>query len=83
MASKDTTKTTTVSTGFVRINRVDKLPDGVIVLVVACHDFDTYRSLPTVLEHNGRRLFGRTSWNSDRGEAYFRSYCSVAKVVTP
>jgi len=53
--------------------------EGETVLVTDCRDYDHFRTLPTVVEYNGREC-GRTGWNSDRGEAYYKSHMSIALV---
>lgn len=35
------------------------------------YTYDSVRALPKVVEHDGR-LYRRTGWNSDTGEAYYR-----------
>jgi hypothetical protein len=42
------------------------------ILVVSCIDYDEYRKLPAAVEYDGQE-FGRTGWNSDYGQAYFKS----------
>jgi len=46
-------------------------------LVVSCTDYDEYRALPAALRFEGQ-LYGRTGWNSDRGQAYYRAGHKVA-----
>jgi len=61
----------------VTVLAVEKLPDGVIVLIVPCGSYDEYRNLPHVVSREGA-YYGRTGWNSDRGIAYFRDDAEFA-----
>jgi hypothetical protein len=43
-------------------------------------DYDEYRSMPTVIEFDGR-LYGKMSFNTDTGRVAYKVGAPVAKVV--
>lgn len=53
------------------------LPDGVTVLETACADYDTFRTLPRVIDCDGY-VYGLTGFNSDQGYAYYRDDARTA-----
>lgn len=64
----------------VSVLRVEALPNGVVVILTPCADYNVFNSLPFGIEFEGG-IYGRSGWNSDRGEAYFRSDYNTAKAV--
>lgn len=42
-----------------------------------CADYDALKTLPKVVQFDGR-TYGQTGWNSDRGVAYYSTSKSVA-----
>lgn len=61
----------------IKIDLVEKFPNGITCLITTCGDYDYYASLPCVIEFEGR-LFGKTGWNSDTNNACYKSHTSVA-----
>lgn len=58
--------------GAVEILGQVHLPNGEIELIVPCEDYDVYRKLPAAVEFQGV-FYGKAGWNSDIGNAYYRS----------
>lgn len=55
-----------------------------VVLTVKLHGdrqqwYDSYAALPDVVEYEGQ-LFGKTSWNSDTGDAVYRNDAKFGRV---
>jgi hypothetical protein len=53
--------------------------DGTTCLKVRCTGFEHFMQLPAAVMYDDR-IFGKTGWNSDRGEAYYRDDQKVAFV---
>ena len=52
--------------------------DGRICISISCQDYDAFSVLPISLEYKGQ-AFVRTGWNSDNGEAYYKTGVHVAR----
>jgi hypothetical protein len=52
--------------------------DGETFLHVDCADYSVFSSLPQVVECDGT-ICGLTGWNSDHGEAYYKSGALIAR----
>ena len=61
---------------LIPIKRVEHAPpsssSSLVVVVVVCADCEAFKGLPVAIDYNGTR-YGRSGWNSDRFEAYFRN----------
>lgn len=64
-------------TNDVVVRDFQKLPNGEICLIVPCYGYEHYESLPLVVTLLGLR-YGKTGWNSDNGEAYYRTDAIIA-----
>lgn len=53
---------------------------GVSCLVVSCVSAANFAALPVALLHSDK-VHGKTGWNSDHCEAYYRTDANLAKVV--
>lgn len=62
--------------GAVVIKQVDRHA-STTCLTTTCPDYDAYKALPDAVEFGGA-VFGKTGWNSDRGDAYYKSDAMVA-----
>ena len=51
--------------------RATHVLDAEFVAEVDCNDFDEYKSLPQVIEVQGKHL-GKTGWSSDRNYACYK-----------
>ena len=56
----------------VSVCRVERLPGGVAVVVVPCSDAEEFAELSGALQFEGE-VYGKSGWNSDSCEAFFRS----------
>lgn len=54
--------------------------DGQEIISVDCEDFTEYKSLPHVVEFEGQ-ILGKTGWNSDKNQAYYKSNILLARKV--
>lgn len=70
--------------GAVSLARVDELPNGVRVLIVAhgVNDYAGYLDAPAALEYAGA-VHGKSGWDSDRGQVFYRSDARTARVYQP
>ena len=55
--------------------------DGVVCVVVTCHDFDQVKKLAQVVSHNGF-MCGKTGWNSDTNRCHYQSIASLVIIVS-
>lgn len=62
------------------INRIETLPNGVKVLILSVADFNEFKQLPQALEYEFQ-VYGKSAWNSDRNECYFRTDKRLARTV--
>lgn len=51
--------------------------EGDCCLTTTCPDYDSYKQLPNAVEFGGE-VYGKTGWNSDHGEAYYKTGTAVA-----
>lgn len=51
--------------------------EGEFYLVTGCADYDNFRQLPGAVAFEGRR-YGRTGWNSDSNQAYYKANAALA-----
>lgn len=56
------------------------LPDGIGLLTVGCTDYADFVMAPPALRFEGK-VYGRSGWNSDKCESYYRTDCHVAYAV--
>lgn len=63
------------------IERIESLPNKAKCAFgrVAANDYDAFGAMPDVIEINSE-LFGKTGWNSDTGEVFYRSDAMFARV---
>jgi hypothetical protein len=64
----------------IHVRGVEKLPDGVVVLVTHCNDHGEFVSLPRFVIFDGV-AYGKSGWNSDRKLAYYRTDVKRAKPI--
>lgn len=62
------------------ILRASYVLDAELVVEVDCYDFDNYKSLPQVIEVQGKNL-GKTGWSSDRHYACYKEKVLLGKVI--
>ena len=62
----------------VSVKEVCTLPDGVKLLTIGL--YDDYLQMPTALEYEGV-VYGRTGWNSDKHEVYYKDNKKTATIV--
>ena len=66
--------------GAIRVLSSAVIGPGVTCVEVEClDDYDTFKTLPNVIEVNGLRV-GKSAFNSDRHVAYYRSDVPIATV---
>ncbi len=58
--------------GAIAIKEACQLPDGVRVVTIDVADYEGFARSPHAIEYDGE-LYGRSGWNSDRYEVYYRS----------
>jgi hypothetical protein len=56
--------------------RAIRVLDAEFIAEVDCNDFDEYKSLPSVIEVQGKYL-GKTGWSSDRNYACYKENVSL------
>jgi len=61
----------------IRLLAIEKLPNGVKVLVSQCNSHEAFKQLPEMVNFEGT-LFGKSGWNSDKEIAYYRTDARVA-----
>lgn len=54
--------------------------EGEFVAETDCHDYDEFRSLPAVIEVEGK-LLGKTGWSSDRNYACYKQGVTLGRMV--
>jgi len=64
---------------FLKLN-VTHVIEGEFVAETDCEDYDAYRSLPAVIEVEGK-LLGKTGWSSDRHYACYKERVMLGKMV--
>lgn len=64
----------------IKIDQVQRHGDLSILVVAIEPVYSAFQQLPEVVSFEGR-FFGKSAWNSDRGQAYFRSDYKFATVV--
>jgi len=56
----------------IAIKEACTLPDGVKLVTIDVADYAGFARSPHAIEYDGE-LYGRSGWNSDRYEVYYRS----------
>jgi hypothetical protein len=54
--------------------------EGDKVITVNCRDYDHYSRLPECVSVEGE-LFGKTGWNSDKCNAYYKTNMRLARSI--
>lgn len=65
--------------GFLKINTFEII-EGEFIAETDCADFDQYKSLPMVIEVQGK-ILGKTGWNSDRGYAAYKERVLLGRMI--
>ena len=65
---------------YICFDRQEDVGNGVSCVVLRLRDYDDLANVPSVIEYEGR-LHGKTGWNSDRMEVYFRTDANMVRVV--
>lgn len=62
------------------IVRATHIIDAEFIAEVDCNDYEEYKSLPKVIEVQGKYL-GKTGWSSDRNYACYKNNVILGKFV--
>jgi hypothetical protein len=71
--------------GFLMIKEVESIGSISVIKVSMKSERDDwaaeYLNAPAAIEYNGR-IYGRSAWNSDKGEIYYRTDAKLVKVCS-
>jgi len=65
--------------GFLKLDILHSI-EGEFVAETTCHDYDEYRSLPMVIEVQGK-ILGKTGWSSDRNYACYKERVLLGRMI--